>query len=48
MARKETEEEKKKKKKKQEAWLEAEIFRIMEKSLETATKKALDEIFKDW
>jgi len=28
--------------------MEAEIFKIMEKSLKTAMDKALDEIFKDW
>ena len=39
------EDEKKKKKKKQSA-LEAEIFRIMEKSLDAALKKSLDNIFK--
>ena len=41
-------EAKKKKKKKQEQWLEAEIFRIMEKSAEAALKQAMDELFKDW
>lgn len=43
-----TAEERKKKKKKQQAVMEAEIFKIMEKSLKTAMDKALDEIFKDW
>ena len=43
-----TTEERKKKKKKQQAALEAEIFKIMEKSLKTAMDKALDDIFKDW
>ena len=28
--------------------MEAEIFKIMEKSLKTAMDKALDDIFKDW
>ncbi len=43
-----TAEERKKKKKKQQSIIEAEIFRIMEKSLKTAMDKALDDIFKDW
>ena len=43
-----TAEERKKKKKKQQAVMEAEIFKIMEKSLKTAMDKALDDIFKDW
>ena len=43
-----TAEERKKKKKKQQSIMEAEIFRIMEKSLKTAMDKALDDIFKDW
>lgn len=43
-----TEAERKKKKKKRQSILEAEIFRIMEKSLKTAMDKALDDIFKDW
>ncbi len=37
-----------KKKKKRQSILEAELFRIMEKSLKTAMDKALDDIFKDW
>lgn len=37
-----------KKKKKRQSMLEAELFRIMEKSLKTAMDKALDDIFKDW
>ena len=37
-----------KKKKKRLSILEAELFRIMEKSLKTAMDKALDDIFKDW
>ena len=43
-----TAEDRKKKKKKQQAVMEAEIFKIMEKSLKTAMDKALDDIFKDW
>ena len=35
-------------KKKKQSVLEAEIMRIMEKSLKTAFDKAMDEIFKDW
>ena len=38
----------KKKKKKKQSTLEAEIFRIMEKSLKSALDVALDDIFKDW
>ena len=39
---------KKEKKKKQEKnWLEYEIFKIMEKSLEEAMKVAVKDIFKD-
>ena len=37
-----------KKKKKKQSILEAEIMRIMEKSLKTAIDLALDDIFKDW
>ena len=40
--------EKDKKKKKRQSVLEAEIFRIMEKSLKSAMDKALDDIFKEW
>ena len=40
--------EKDKKKKKKQSILEAEIMRIMEKSLKTAIDLALDDIFKDW
>lgn len=40
--------EKDKKKKKRQSLLEAELFRIMEKSLKVAMDKALDDIFKDW
>ena len=43
-----TAEEKKRKKKKQSSVLEAELFRIMEKSLKAAMDKALDDIFRDW
>ena len=41
------EDEKRKKKKKQSA-LEAEIFKIIEKSLDAALKKSLDNIFKNF
>ena len=37
----------KKKKKKQSVW-EAELMRLMEKSLKSALDVALDDIFKDW
>jgi uncharacterized protein YpiB (UPF0302 family) len=40
--------DKEKKKKKKQSILEAEIMRIMEKSLKTAIDLALDDIFKDW
>ena len=40
--------EKDKKKKKRQSLLEAELFRIMEKSLKGAMDKALDDIFRDW
>ena len=43
-----TAEDKKRKKKKQSSGLEAELFRIMEKSLKAAMDKALDDIFRDW
>ena len=43
-----TEEERKKKKKKQQSILEAEIFKIIEKSMQDALNKAMDDIFKDW
>ena len=36
------------KKKKKQSVLEAEIFRVMEKSLKSAMEVALDDIFKDW
>ena len=37
-----------KKKKKKQSILEAEVMRIMEKSMKTALDKALDDILKDW
>ena len=40
--------EKDKKKKKRQSLLEAELFRIMEKSLKVAMDTALDDIFRDW
>ena len=40
--------EKEKKKKKKQSILEAEIMRIMEKSLKTALDLALDDILKDF
>ena len=40
--------EREKDKKKKQSVLEAEIMRIMEKSLKTALDKAMDDIFKDW
>ena len=40
--------EKDKKKKKRQSLLEAELFRIMEKSLKVAMDKALDDIFRVW
>ena len=40
--------DKDKKKKKKQSILEAEIMRIMEKSLKTAIDFAMDDIFKDW
>ena len=43
-----TAEERKKKKKKQQSILEAEIFKIIEKSMQEALNKAMDDIFKDW
>ena len=41
-------EKEKKKKKKHEAFLEAQIFQAVEKSLDKVVNKALDEIFKDF
>ena len=43
-----TEEERNKKKKKQQSILEAEIFKIIEKSMQEALNKAMDDVFKDW
>ena len=40
--------EKDKKKKKRQSLLEAELFRIMEKSLKVAMDKALDDILRVW
>ena len=40
--------EKEKRKKKKQCILEAEVMRIMEKSLKTALDMALDDILKDW
>ena len=40
--------EKEKRKRKKQSILEAEVMRIMEKSLKTALDMALDEILKDW
>ena len=38
--------DKEKKKKKKKASIEAEIFRIVEKSLDVALKQAIDDLFK--
>ena len=40
--------EKEKRKTKKQSILEAEVMRIMEKSLKTALDMALDDILKDW
>ena len=40
--------EKEKRKKKKQSILEAEVMRIMEKSLKTALDMALDDILKEW
>lgn len=40
--------EKEKRKKKKQSIFEAEVMRIMEKSLKTALDMALDDILKDW
>ena len=40
--------DKEKKKKKKQSILEAEVMRIMEKSLKTAIDLALDDILKEW
>ena len=44
----ESQKDKEKKKKKKQSILEAEIMRIMEKSLKTALDLALDDILKDF
>ena len=36
------------KKKKKQSTLATEVFRLLEKSMDAAIKKALDEVFKDW
>ena len=43
-----SQQERDKKKKKKQYTMEAQIFRIMEKSMKTAVDMALDDIFKDW
>ena len=43
-----TEAERKKKKKKQQSIIQAQINKIIEKSLKATVEQALDEIFKDW
>ena len=43
-----TEQERKKKKKKQQSIIQAELNRIVEKSLKATIDKAMDDIFKDW
>ena len=43
-----TEAERKKKKKKQQSILQAQLNKIIEKSLKATVDQALDEIFKDW
>ena len=40
--------EREKKKKKRESILEAEIMKIMEKSMKTALDAAMKDLFKDW
>ena len=40
--------DKEKEKKRKQSILEAEVMRIMEKSLKTALDMALDDILKDW
>ena len=40
--------DKDKKKKKKQSILEAEVMRIMEKSMKAALDKAIDDMFKDW
>ena len=44
----ESQKDREKKKKKKQSFLEAEIMRIMEKSLKTALDLALDDILKDF
>ena len=36
------------KKKKKQSTLATEVFRLLEKSMDAAIKKALNEVFKDW
>ena len=43
-----SEEERKKKEKKQQDWFEAYVLSVMEKSIETALKAALNDLFKEW
>lgn len=43
-----TDAEKKRKEKKQKDAMEAQIFKVVEKSLQSALDKALDDIMKDW
>ena len=43
-----TEAERKKKKKKQQSIIQAQINKIVEKSLKATVDQALKEIFKDW
>ena len=43
-----TQDERDKKKKKKESILEAEIMALIQRSLDVAIKKSMDEIFKDW
>ena len=40
--------ERKKKEKKQKDWLEAYIFSVLQKSMEAALNKAVNDLFKDW
>lgn len=48
MSRRSDQEDRKKKKKKQQSILEAEFFRIAEKSLDAALNAALDDLLKDF
>ena len=43
-----TEAERKKKKKKQQSIIQAQLNKIIEKSLKATVDQALNEIFKDW